>query len=180
MQPTIAIPSGRATTRIAAHGTRVSGSSANVTLWIVQSVLAALFLFGGGFKLIMPVAALTGQVPVPGAFIRFIGVLEVSGALGLILPGILRTRRYLTPLAAAGLVFIMCGAVGVTLVTAGAAAALMPVVVGVLLSCVVYGRRHQLVALAPAERSVTPGGAIVADGTRTGKVRTGTLGAWRP
>lgn len=144
MQPTIAITSRRASTHIPQRRTRVNFSSANVTLWTIQSLLAALFLFGGGFKLIMPAAALTAQIPVPGAFIRFIGVLEVSGALGLILPGILRTHRYLTPLAAAGLVFIMCGAVGVTLVTAGAAAALMPVVVGMLLSYVVCGRRHQL------------------------------------
>ena len=144
MQPTIAITSGGSAAGIPGRRTRAGVSSASVTLWIIQSLLAALFLFGGGYKLIMPVAALTGQLPVPGAFIRLIGVLEVSGALGLILPGILRARRYLTPLAAAGLVFIMCGAVGVTLVTAGAAAALMPVVVGILLSCVVYGRRHQL------------------------------------
>ena len=144
MHPTIAITSRGATTHIRERRTRANASSAAVTLWIIQSLLAALFLFGGGYKLIMPVAALTGQLPVPGAFIRLIGVLEVSGALGLILPGILRTHRYLTPLAAAGLAFIMCGAVGVTLVTAGAAAALMPVAVGVLLSGVVYGRRHQL------------------------------------
>ena len=144
MQPTIVIASHGARADIPQRRTRASISSASVTLWIIQSLLAALFLFGGGFKLVMPVAALTGQLPVPGAFIRFIGVLEVSGALGLVLPGILRSHRYLTPLAAAGLVFIMCGAVGVTLVTAGAAAALMPVVVGALLSCVVYGRGHQL------------------------------------
>ena len=144
MQPTIAITSRGATTSIPGRRTRVSVSRASVTLWIIQSLLAALFLFGGGYKLIMPVAALTGQLPVPGAFIRLVGVLEVSGALGLILPGILRTRRYLTPLAAAGLVFIMCGAVGVTLVTAGAAPALMPVAVGALLSGVVYGRRRDL------------------------------------
>lgn len=143
MPSTIAISSHGAP-GIPERGTRALAPSANTTLWIVQSLLAALFLFGGGFKLVMPVAALTGQLPVPGAFMRLIGVLEVSGALGLILPGILRTHRYLTPLAAAGLVFIMCGAVGVTLVTAGAAAALMPVVVGVLLACVAYGRRHQL------------------------------------
>jgi hypothetical protein len=144
MQPTIAITSRGTATQVPQRRARANSSSVNLTLWIVQSLLAALFLFGGGYKLIMPVAALTGQLPVPGAFIRLIGVLEVSGALGLILPGMLRTRRYLTPLAAAGLVFIMCGAVGVTLVTAGAAAALMPVVVGVLLTCVAYGRRHQL------------------------------------
>ena len=144
MPSTVAVTS-RAAARISPHRTRISVPSANVTLWIVQSLLAALFLFGGTFKLVMPAAALTGQIPVPGAFIRFIGVLELSGAIGLILPGIIRTHRYLTPIAAAGLVLIMCGAVGVTLVTSGPAATLVPVMVGVLLSCVLYGRRHQLV-----------------------------------
>ena len=139
MPSTIAITT-RGAARIPERGTRTLVPGANATLWVIQSLLAALFLFGGGFKLVMPVAALTAQIPVPGAFVRLIGVLEVAGGLGLILPGILRAHRYLTPLAAAGLVFIMCGAVGVTLVTAGAAAALVPVLVGVLLSCVVYGR----------------------------------------
>ena len=144
MPSAIAITS-RGATRAPERGTRTLVPSANATLWIIQSLLAALFLFGGGFKLVMPVAALTRQIPVPGTFIRLVGLLELSGALGLILPGLLRSHRYLTPVAAAGLILIMCGAVGVTLVTAGAAATAVPVLVGALLSCVVYGRGHQLV-----------------------------------
>ena len=70
-------------------------------LWTVQGLLAALFLFAGGMKLVTPIAALTQQIALPGLFLRFIGLVEVLGALGLILPGLLRIRPALTPLAAA-------------------------------------------------------------------------------
>ena len=84
----------------------------NVALWIVQALLALLFLFAGGMKLVMPIEELTKQMPLalPGWFIRFIGVVEVLGALGLILPWLTGIRPGLTPLAAAGLVILMAGA----------------------------------------------------------------------
>ena len=66
-------------------------------LWVVQVLLAALFLFAGVMKLVMPLDQLAGPVELPGAFIRFIGVVEVLGALGLILPALLRIRPGLTP-----------------------------------------------------------------------------------
>ena len=84
-------------------------------LWIVQGMLAALFLWAGGTKLVLPLEKLTGPIPLPGLFLRFIGMAEVLGAIGLILPGLLRIRPGLTPLAAAGLVLIMIGATVVTL-----------------------------------------------------------------
>ena len=58
----------------------------NISLWIVQVLLALLFLFAGGVKLVLPLDKLTGPIPVPGPFTRFIGVAEVLGGLGLILP----------------------------------------------------------------------------------------------
>ncbi len=109
-------------------------------LWIVQGLLALIFLFAGGMKLVMPIEALTEQLPLPGLFVRFIGVCEVLGAIGLILPGLLRLRPGLTPLAAAGLVIIMIGATVVTLATMDAALALIPLVVGLLAAFVAYGR----------------------------------------
>jgi|SRR5215831_16774001 len=112
-----------------------------VALWILQALLAALFLFAGGFKLATPVAVLASFSPLPGAFLKFIGVCEVTGALGLLLPGLLRVRTGLTPLAAAGLVIIMVGATVLTAATKGAAPALFPLVVGALLSVVIAGRR---------------------------------------
>jgi uncharacterized membrane protein YphA (DoxX/SURF4 family) len=112
----------------------------NRLLWIVQVLLALLFLFAGGSKLVMPAAELTGQTPLPAAFLRFVGILEILGGLGLVLPGILRIRTTLTPLAAAGLSIIMIGAVVVTIQTMGAALAALPFVTGALALFVAYGR----------------------------------------
>jgi hypothetical protein len=109
-------------------------------LWIVQALLAALFLFAGGMKLILPLDKLTGPVELPGWFIRFIGVCEVLGGLGLILPGLLRIRPGLTPLAAVGLVIIMIGAIAITLQGGLLSAALISLVVGLLAAFVAYGR----------------------------------------
>ena len=112
----------------------------NYVLWIVQVLLALLFLFAGGMKLVLPLEALTGPLPMPGLFLRFIGVAEVLGALGLILPGLLRIRPGLTPLAAAGLVIIMIGATVISLQTGDVAISLIPLVAGLLAAFVAYGR----------------------------------------
>lgn len=112
----------------------------NVALWIIQVLLAALFLFAGGMKLVLPLDQLAGPVPLPGSFVRFIGVAEVLGGLGLILPGLLRIRPGLTPLAAAGLVVIMIGATVITLLGTGFAAALLPFVTGTFAVVVAIGR----------------------------------------
>jgi len=109
-------------------------------LWIVQGLLALIFLFAGGMKLVLPLEKLTGPIPLPGLFMRFIGVAEVLGAIGLILPGLLGIRPGLTPLAAAGLVIIMIGATVTTLAGGDLAAALISVVVGFLSAFVAYGR----------------------------------------
>jgi uncharacterized membrane protein YphA (DoxX/SURF4 family) len=112
----------------------------NHALWIVQGLLALIFLFAGGMKLVLPLEKVTAQMPLPGLFVRFIGVAEVLGAIGLILPGLLRIRPGLTPLAAAGLVIIMIGATVLTLAGGDVALALIPRVVGLLSVFVAYGR----------------------------------------
>ena len=113
-------------------------------LWIVQGLLALLFLFTGGVKLVLPIEVLTEQTPLPGLFVRFVGVAEVLGAIGLILPRLLGIRPGLTPLAAVGLLIIMIGATVLALAGVvpggGGAAALIPLVVGLLSAFVAYGR----------------------------------------
>ena len=114
--------------------------SSRIILWIVQGLLAALFLFAGSFKLATPAAELTRMAHMPAGFLEFIGTCEVLGALGLVLPGLFRVWTRLTPVAAAGLVVIMIGAVTLTARSQGAAAAAFPLVVGLLASLVVVGR----------------------------------------
>ena len=115
-----------------------------VALWIVQVALALLFLFAGGMKLVMPIEEMTKQMPVAipgaGAFLRFIGVAEVLGGLGLVLPGLFRTWPVLTPLAAVGLALVMAGATGLGVLMGDPMAALIPFVVGILAAFVAYGR----------------------------------------
>jgi DoxX-like family len=111
----------------------------NVVLWIIQVLLALLFLFAGGVKLVLPIEEMTKQMAMPGLFLRFLGVVEVLGGLGLILPGLLRIKPGLTPLAAVGLVIVMIGATAISL-KMGAAAALIPLVTGVLAAFVAYSR----------------------------------------
>jgi DoxX-like family len=128
------------------------GSTMNGALWIVQGLLAALFLFAGGAKLVLPLDQMAGPVALPGWFLRFLGVAEVLGALGLVLPGLLRIRPGLTTLAAAGLVIIMIGATVVTLVGGMVGVALMNVVLALLAAFVAYGRWR----LAPYRDSSRP------------------------
>ena len=123
-------------------------------LWTLQVLLGLLFLWAGGMKLVLPLDQLAGPIAMPGWFLRFIGVAEVLGGLGLILPGVFRIRPGLTPLAAAGLVIIMIGATGLGLATGDVAMALIPLVVGLLAAFVAYGRWK----LAPlAGRSASSG-----------------------
>ena len=112
----------------------------NVTLWVIQGLLAAIFLFAGGMKLVLPIEAMAGPVSLPGLLLRFIGVAEVLGAVGLILPGLLRIHAELTPVAAAGLVIIMIGATVITAMGGAMAPAVVPFIVGVLAASVAYGR----------------------------------------
>jgi uncharacterized membrane protein YphA (DoxX/SURF4 family) len=120
-------------------------------LWVLQVLLGLLFMFAGGSKLVMPIEEMTKEVAMPGWFLRGIGVCELLGGLGLILPGLFRIRTGLTPLAAAGLVIIMIGATVVTVMYMGVGMALVPFIVGVLAAFVAYARWR--VAPLPSARS---------------------------
>jgi uncharacterized membrane protein YphA (DoxX/SURF4 family) len=117
----------------------------NILLWILQVLLGLLFIFAGGTKLVLSIETMRSmgppdQIQLPGLFIRFIGVCELLGGLGLILPGLFRTKTHLTPLAAAGLTIIMIGAVVVSVMGQGVAAGIGPLVFGLLTAFVAYGR----------------------------------------
>src|SRR5215475_8326723 len=110
-------------------------------LWILQILLALVFLFAGTAKLIMPTQALEVQAHMSGVFLKAISVAEILGALGLVLPGLFRTRQGLTPLAALGLLIIMIGATVVMLrIPSQAPLAFVPAITGILAAFVAYGR----------------------------------------
>lgn len=123
-------------------------------LWLVQGVLAALFLFAGVFKLALPLAALAKVSPLTPALLKFIGVCEVAGAIGLIVPGVTHIREDLTALAATGLAIIMAGAVIVTVATQGVAQAVVPCFVGMLAATIARLRwQHTSLVPEPSTRS---------------------------
>lgn len=126
----------------------------NRLLWIAQSLVAVLFLFAGSMKFIIPVEKMQqGPIVLPIAFLHFIGVCECLGALGLLLPSILRIRTSLTPLAAAGLTAIMVGATTISVLAISAAAGILPAIVGVVTASIAYGRTR-VVPLEDAPRRV--------------------------
>jgi uncharacterized membrane protein YphA (DoxX/SURF4 family) len=116
----------------------------NIVLWIIQILLALLFLFAGITKL-FPIIPMPPPPPnmwmPPMWFLKFIGLCEVLGALGLVLPGLFRRQQYLTVYAAIGLTIIMIGAVVVSVMTMGVATGVTPLIVGILCVFVAYGRR---------------------------------------
>ena len=126
-------------------------------LWIAQVLLALAFVPAGWMKLTLPGDVLTAFYPFPEPFIRFIGVCELLGAAGLILPGLLRIRQGLTPLAAAGLAAIMAGAVVTTLAMGGGTMAAMPLALGLLALFVAYGRVKLLPREDDAPRAAVQG-----------------------
>jgi len=114
-------------------------SKIGVALWVAQCLLALVFLFAGGAKLVLPAEKMQGPVAIPILFTRFLGVAEVLGATGLILPSLLGIKPGLTPLAACGLVLIMIGATTIHAAT-GDPTALFTLVIGILATFVAYGR----------------------------------------
>ena len=114
----------------------------NIVLWILQCLLGLLFIFSGTMKFVMSVAQMNEQGPVflPGVFLHFIGVCEILGGIGLIVPSLLRIAPRLTPLAAAGLAIITAGATVITLMGPVKGMAGIPFVTCLLCIFVAWGR----------------------------------------
>ena len=129
-----------------------------MTLWIAQGVLALAFLAAGAMKLAMPIAdlhdALAWTADVPSVLVRLIGLAEVLGALGLVLPAATRVRPRLTALAAAALALDMAVATLFHLVRGEASATPATLILGIGLAFVAWGRavRHPIAPRAVAAR----------------------------
>jgi len=88
-----------------------TGRGLRIALWSAQIVLAIVFALAGGMKVSTPAAELAKMAPgFPLALLRFIGIAELAGAIGLILPALTRIAPVLTPLASSGFVIVMASA----------------------------------------------------------------------
>lgn len=117
----------------------------NVALWIVQLLLAAAFGMAGVMKSTQPLDALGQNMAwvrdVPPAMVRFIGISELAGALGVVLPWATGIRPMLTPLAAAGLLVIMLLASAFHLSRGELGALPFNAILGAMAAFVAWGRR---------------------------------------
>ena len=118
----------------------------NTVIWIAQILLALLFLMAGLMKLTQPLDKLQARMAWiesihPRSLVRVIGLLEMAGAVGVILPAVTGIVPVLTPLAAAGLVLTMIGALALHLRRGDAIVRAVPSVVLLALAIfVMYGR----------------------------------------
>ena len=116
----------------------------NIAIWVVQVLLAVFFILFGFMKAFLPIDSIADQMSfvldVPEALVRFIGVAEIAGALGLILPAITRILPWLTIAAAGGLGTIMILAFIFGVSRDEIPNAVINIVVLALLAFIAYGR----------------------------------------
>jgi hypothetical protein len=115
----------------------------NALLWVLQILIGLFFALASGLpKFILPEEALAANMPIPVArpLLMLIGLVEILGGLGLILPPLLRRYTALTPLAGAGLVLVTVGATLYQLAAGQPGNAVFAIVLGLLTAFVAYGR----------------------------------------
>jgi hypothetical protein len=127
-----------------AHQTASPSRALRGALWTAQALLAAAFAMAGLMKTTQPIAELARMMvwpgDVPAAFVRLIGLLDLAGALGLILPAATRVRPALTALAAAALTALMATASVFHVVRGEAQMLPATLLLGALAAFVAWGR----------------------------------------
>jgi putative oxidoreductase len=119
----------------------------SIALWAVQLLLGAMFAMAGVLKSTRPIAELAPMIPwtpdVPEALVRFIGISELAGAIGLIVPAATRILPWLTPLAALGIAVIMLLATGFHIMRGEIANLPITLILGALAAFVAWGRSRK-------------------------------------
>jgi hypothetical protein len=98
------------------------GNPVDIALWIVQGLLALVYLAAGGFKVVRPREQLVASgnfdwmKDSSDAAVKAVGLVEILGALGVIVPWLTGIAAILTPIAAVGLVVVQIGALRVHLI----------------------------------------------------------------
>jgi len=127
----------------------------NVGLWVLQILLGLFMAVASGVpKLIVPIEMLPMPIPIPGPLLTFIGLAEIAGGLGLILPGLFKIRPGLTPLAAAGLGLIAIGGMAYQIAAREPGNAVFALVIAVLCAFIGYGRWQLVPHRARSRRPV--------------------------
>lgn len=141
--------------------TRTDNRVLHYVLWVAQVVLALFFAMAGWAKLTSSYAELAANMAwvstVPEWLVRFIGVAELAGALGLVLPAALRIKPVLTPVAAVGLFIIMVAAAGLHLMRGEPI--LLNVILGLVAAFVAWGR-FSGAPIADRSRTRPPAGTV--------------------
>ncbi len=124
-----------------------SNKAINIALWIAQGLLAVMFIMAGLMKSTQPIEALTEALPwvanTPLALVKFIGISELLGGLGLLIPSIFRWKSNLTILAALGLALVMILASGFHASRGEFSAIGMNAILLVLALFIAWGRRKK-------------------------------------
>lgn len=120
------------------------GKALNASLWTVQVLLAGLFALAGGSKVFRPISELVQTMPwvadVPANLVRFIGTMELLGAIGLLLPALTHVMPELTGYAAFGLLVDMTLATAMHVSRGEGMTAMIPLFLGILAAFVAWGR----------------------------------------
>jgi uncharacterized membrane protein YphA (DoxX/SURF4 family) len=112
-----------------------------IVLWLLQVLLAAVFLAHGLFMIAPPAAFLDLiNAQLGQTFRLFLGGAEVLAAIALIIPGLVRIFPWLTPLAATGLMLVMVSATALHLSRGEISSAITTAVLLLLTTVVAYMR----------------------------------------
>jgi putative oxidoreductase len=115
-----------------------------VSLWLMQFLLAFAFSLSGMMKAFTPISELALNVPwaadLPVVLVRFIGTAELAGAAGLLVPALTRIRPVLTAWAAVGLALVMALAVAFHIVRGETAGAAITALLGAMAAFIAWGR----------------------------------------
>jgi uncharacterized membrane protein YphA (DoxX/SURF4 family) len=134
----------------------------NIVLWVLQVLLAAAFA-AHGWMLVSPppelLAIMNQELGVP--FRLFLGVAEIAGAIGLLLPALTRVSPWLTPLASACLAFVVASATVLHVSRGETSSAVSTVILFVLAAFVAWGR-WKARPIAPRSRTRSGGGLVAA------------------
>ena len=121
----------------------------NILLWVLQVLLAVVFI-AHGLLLLMPPAEIAAQMvmSLPRAFWVFLGVAEIAAAIGLTLPGLTRVMPWLVSWAAAGIMIVMISATGYHIVRGEISSAAVTFVLLIMATFLAY-ERSQVLPIAP-------------------------------